>query len=104
MKLGKKGLNPRYPVLKEVYLYDDVMGPLLSHLRAHNSMEISAIRSSAMHAANAVFERVKKRIKPVASTEPLDVKLRHNDSVSFLRAKHIKTINKICKSKFGYNL
>jgi hypothetical protein len=104
MKLGRKGINPRFPVLKEAFLYDDTVGPLLSHLRAYNTDEIKVLRRIAFHAANAIFEHVRDRLPTVDKEASLEQKQRHNDSVSWLRTRHIKTVNKIGASKFGYNL
>jgi hypothetical protein len=105
MRISKtKGLNPRAPLLKQAFVFESTMGPLLSHLRANNKMEISTLRDVARLTATAVYQHIRGRIKNLPTGTPKEVCIRHNDSIAYLKTKFAKTINKISKHNFGYNL
>ena len=103
MKQGRKGISPRYPVLKPAFEFDRAMGVLLNHLRANNSMEIKTIRCAAKLAATTIFLHVKNRLVPADKDDTLEKKLQYNDSISWLRTRYVKTVNKISESDFGYD-
>lgn len=85
-------------------MFDQTLGPLLSHIRANNKLEIRTLREASHLAATAVYYLVRSRIKDVGKISTLQEKIEHNDdSVSWLRTRYIKTINKISESDFGYH-
>lgn len=102
MKISKtKGQHPRFPVLKQAHVFDAVMGPILTHLKANNTMEIVSLRRSANFLNNVVFHHVMTKIPITVAPAPLETLLRYNDTVSWLRTRHTKTSKRIGKSQFG---
>lgn len=97
----KKGINPRFPVLKQALLYDEAMGPLVNHIKVNNINEIDDLKNCLTRVAQHTFDYVRSQIKNVPKTAPLEIKQRHNDTISWLRTRHNKTLRKIKNSTFG---
>lgn len=97
MKVSKvKGISPRYPVLAPVNTYERTIATLLAHVRLPNRTDTS-VRDALKRAANELFKgrmEALKMLAPPTGSVP-DRISRYNDSVSALRTKHARMINKI---------
>lgn len=99
----KKGLRPRFPVIGGAMVFNNIMGPILAHMRANNKLEIKMLRSCAHYTNNAVFEYVRKSIPIPELPAPKEKLLTYNDTISWLRTQYVKMNRKIDGSSFGYN-
>ena len=115
MRVSKtKGINPRFPVFQQVHVYENTIGLLLSHVKAHNSAEDRTIKDALSQSANAVFEyqmRALRKLDPGKGTPGQiqfsdtmralhDEQIRFNDSVSALRTAHARMICRITKANW----
>ena len=93
--------KPRFKVLRQVSLYEDTIGPIISHTRINNDAEAPPIKKALRRVNQVVFQNFLSDLRkiPPKSDSPWEMVIQYDDSVSALRTRYNSFENKISKLK-----